>query len=184
MTQGKLGTAECGGWYSGLVKGCSFLPSEIMWEGWSGERQQLFAGVNLRSGRDFWCRGAVQEADSASIWGMQMQQNHCQWQNWCWLHLDQSFSLVSPATQYCGLTEKSKENVMTGPGTHRDFPWPNWWTETGPYTSGLKLKSPSYKSRFWVMEQLNYHSYIPSGGELITDGNFQDLTICLFPFKR
>lgn len=34
------------------------------------------------------------------------------------------------------------------------------------------------------MEQLNYHSYIPSGHELIADGNFQDLTIRLFSFKR
>lgn len=33
------------------------------------------------------------------------------------------------------------------------------------------------------MEQLNYHSYIPSGSELITDGKFQDLTISLFSFK-
>lgn len=34
------------------------------------------------------------------------------------------------------------------------------------------------------MEQLNSLSCIPAGRELITDGNFQDLTIHLFPFKR
>lgn len=34
------------------------------------------------------------------------------------------------------------------------------------------------------MEQLNSQSSIPAGWELITDGNFQDLTIHLFPFKR
>lgn len=35
-----------------------------------------------------------------------------------------------------------------------------------------------------VMEQLNYHSYISSGCELITDGNFQGLTLCLLSFKQ
>lgn len=34
------------------------------------------------------------------------------------------------------------------------------------------------------MEQLNYHSCIPSGPEPLTDGNFQDLTSCLFSFKQ
>lgn len=65
MTQGKLSTTECGGGYSGLVKGHPFLPSEIMWEGWSGEGRQLFPGVNLRWGSDFGCRAAM--ADGASI---------------------------------------------------------------------------------------------------------------------
>lgn len=35
-----------------------------------------------------------------------------------------------------------------------------------------------------VMEQLNYHSYISSGCELITDGNFQGLTLRLLSFKQ
>jgi len=48
MTQGKLGTTECGGWHSAPVKDRSFLRAEIMWEGWNGKGQQLFAGVGLR----------------------------------------------------------------------------------------------------------------------------------------
>jgi len=68
--------------------------------------------------------------------------------------------------------------------THTGLARPSWWTEFGPYTSGLKLKSPSYKSRFWVMEQLNYHGSIPSGHDLITDGNFQDWTTHLLSFKQ
>lgn len=60
-----------------------------------------------------WCGKAGTERDNSSwlvgtsdwggIWGY-VQQNHCQWQNWCWLH--QGLSLVSPATQYCWFAEK------------------------------------------------------------------------------
>lgn len=56
--------------------------------------------------------------------------------------------------------------------------------EIGLHTSDLEFRSPGHESKFWVMEQLNYHSYIPSGCELITDGNFQGLTIRLVSFKR
>lgn len=52
MTQGNLGTSECGGWCSGLVKGVE------------QETQQRFAGVNLRLGRDL---GAAKSLSVAEL---------------------------------------------------------------------------------------------------------------------
>lgn len=49
------------------MKGLSFLPSGVTWEGWKGKGQyhHLFAGVNLRWGRYFWCGGAMADVAQA-----------------------------------------------------------------------------------------------------------------------